>query len=298
MMDYKEYKEFMLETLQQRLGGSAEISIVEMNRLNDTKREALMLKNAGLSPVIYLDGLYEEYQQKKDLYIGVDWCIGKFAGIESAEDWNISLNWEDIRPRIRIRLMGKERNREYLQGKIYVDMMDLAAVLTITLKHDEEGEASMPVPEWLPEACGHDRAAFEEAAWENVRKEKFAIQSIEKVLMELFAEDLKEEDMPEEIPDIGIYVMTNEWRLFGARAMLRKDMLEAFAEELGRNLYIIPCSVHELILVKDDGSTPADEIKEIVQDVNGNSGVIEAEEVLSDSVYYFDRKTGEIRIVA
>ena len=298
MMDYKEYKEFMMNNLQQRFGDSVEISIVEVNRRNDTKREAMMLKSAGLSPVIYLDGLYEEYQQKKDPYNGVDWCISKFAGTESAEGWNISLDWEDIRPRIKIRLMGKERNREYLQDKIYVEMMDLAAVLTIILKYDEEGEASMPIPIWLPEACGYDRAAFEEAAWENLRKEKFTIQSIEKVLMELFAEDLEEEDMLEEIPDTGIYVMTNEWRLFGARAMCRKDMLGAFAEEIGRNLYIIPCSMHELILVKDDGSAPADEIKEIVQDVNGNSGVIGAEEILSDSVYYFDRKTGEIRIVA
>ncbi len=37
-------------------------------------------------------------------------------------------------------------------------------------------------------------------------------------------------------------------------------------------------------------------MKATVRDVNNNSDVVEAEEVLSDSVYYYDRGKGEIRM--
>lgn len=93
-----------------------------------------------------------------------------------------------------------------------------------------------------------------------------------------------------------MYVISNEEKTFGARVLCRKDMLGAFAEKLGGNLYIIPSSVHELILLKDDGAIDAGYVREMVYSVNHDRNAISREEVLSDSVYYYDRGMGEIRI--
>ena len=132
----------------------------------------------------------------------------------------------------------------------------------------------------------------------NLKKEDFLIQSITEIIGELFQLEPEQEYGTEDMTDIGLYVLSNKQRIFGARAMCRKDILKAFAEELGSNLYIIPSSVHELILTKDDGNISAGWIKEAVQEINGNSYTIKPEEVLSDSVYYYDRKTEEIQIMA
>ena len=78
--------------------------------------------------------------------------------------------------------------------------------------------------------------------------------------------------------------------------MLRVDMLKTFADEKGCNLFILPSSVHEVLLICDEKGICAAGMKATVRDVNRNSDVIEAEEVLSDSVYYYDRGKGEIRI--
>lgn len=300
MMDYDTYKEFMIEILQQRFGEDAEVCLIEVNRINDTKMEALKLKRKGehSSPIIYLKSLYEEYLQKRDPYNGVNLCMDEFSGKKYEKDWEISLDWEYIRPRVEIRLIGRERNQEYLEDKLYEEMMDLAVVFTVVLKQDEEGEAAVTISESLMEACGADREALQRAAWENLMKEDFLIHSMTELIAELIRIEPEKECGIEDLPDIGLYVLSNRQRIFGARAMFRKDILKAFAEELGGNLYIIPSSINELILTKDDGNVSAEKIKEIVQEINGNSYTIKPEEVLSDSVYYFDRQTEEIQIVA
>ena len=95
---------------------------------------------------------------------------------------------------------------------------------------------------------------------------------------------------------IDMYIFSTKNRIHGARAMLRVDMLKTFANEKGCNLFILPSSVHEVLLICDEKGICAAGLKEIVMSINGDSEVIEAEEVLSDSVYYYDRGKGEVSI--
>ncbi len=300
MMDYHTYKEFLIEILQQRLGEDVKVCLIKVNKINDTKMEALTVERKGghSSAVIYLDSLYEEYLQKKDPQDGVNLCMDEFSRKEYEKDWEAVLNWEYIRPHVEIRLIEKERNQEYLQDKVYIEMMNLAAIYTVVLKQDEGQEASIAISERLMKTCGIDRETLQRAAWENLMKEDFLIQSMTEIIAEMLRIEQEKECGIEDMQDIGLYVLSNKQRIFGARAMCRKDILKAFAEEFGGNLYIIPSSVHELILTKDDGNIRADWIKEVVREINGTSYIIKPEEVLSDSVYYFDRETEEIRIVA
>ena len=60
------------------------------------------------------------------------------------------------------------------------------------------------------------------------------------------------------------------------------------------NLYILPCSVHELILVPVSTYVSSDYLREVVQEVNEES--VLPEERLSDSVYYFSRESGMVQV--
>ena len=111
------------------------------------------------------------------------------------------------------------------------------------------------------------------------------------------SEELGEEICENGIPGKNMYVATNEHRMFGARVMCRKDVLRGIAGGFGRNLYILPSSVHELILLKDEGKMDINHMKETVRWVNGSAEIMKEEDILSDSVYYYDRGLGEIRIV-
>lgn len=74
--------------------------------------------------------------------------------------------------------------------------------------------------------------------------------------------------------------------------MLRTDLLMELAEKIGMNLFVLPCSVNEIICVPDTGTMEKETLQEMVQEINETQVV--ADEVLSNSVYYFDKEKGVV----
>ena len=85
-----------------------------------------------------------------------------------------------------------------------------------------------------------------------------------------------------------MYVLSNKSRVNGAACILYKDLLKDFSIEMDKNLYILPSSTHEVILLPSDGTQESAHLKAMVQEVNRTQ--VDEEEVLSDSVYYYDRE--------
>ena len=62
------------------------------------------------------------------------------------------------------------------------------------------------------------------------------------------------------------------------------------------NLYIIPSSIHEVILLPDSGKEPdATALKEMIREVNSTQ--VAPEEILSDNLYYYDATDKRVKIV-
>lgn len=106
-----------------------------------------------------------------------------------------------------------------------------------------------------------------------------------------------QESCPEMIDDIGeeedevMYVLTNKEKYFGAAGIL--FCAELFQEVIGKNnFYILPSSVHELILVKDDEGCDMQGLSAMVRCVNEEQ--VDREERLSDHAYYYDWKQNKV----
>ena len=82
-------------------------------------------------------------------------------------------------------------------------------------------------------------------------------------------------------------VLTNSGSIYGASAVLYPNVLERIGKRMGGNFFILPSSVHETILLPDDGSYRVSELKEMVWEINRTE--LMAEEWLSDTVYYYDK---------
>jgi len=67
---------------------------------------------------------------------------------------------------------------------------------------------------------------------------------------------------------------------------------EACANKKGADMYILPSSIHEVILLPSDRINDPTELLSMVHDAN--TTVVSIGDVLSDSVYYYDRKTDHI----
>ena len=91
----------------------------------------------------------------------------------------------------------------------------------------------------------------------------------------------------------SLYVATNEHRANGAIVMLYDEVLEKFAAWTNGDFYILPSSVHEvLVMTKDSDFTP-EELSRMVREVNQNE--VNPEEWLGNSVYEFLGETGTLQ---
>ncbi len=108
------------------------------------------------------------------------------------------------------------------------------------------------------------------------------------------AEDLYEGEGKEgNLDSSEIYVLTNESGMFGASVMLQDQILRRVSERLGYPIYVLPSSVHEILIVPKTEDYDPKLLKETVEGVN--STVVSEYDFLSDSVYEFDVQNG-IRI--
>ena len=89
-----------------------------------------------------------------------------------------------------------------------------------------------------------------------------------------------------------MYVLSNRNRVEGAACMLYPGLIRGFAEKAGSSLYIIPSSVHELLLLPAEDCGEAAGIRDMIREVNDTQ--VSDEEILSYSLYYYDREEEKI----
>ena len=114
------------------------------------------------------------------------------------------------------------------------------------------------------------------------RKLPYTIQGMEALIAELSG------SQPRITGEELMYILTNEEKYYGAAVILYPHVLNHIAKVLKKNFYILPSSVHECILVPDQGQYSRIELKRMVKEVNDSQ--VEDEEILSYEIYYYDCK--------
>ncbi len=94
----------------------------------------------------------------------------------------------------------------------------------------------------------------------------------------------------EEIP--SMYVLTNAEKMNGANSILDPKTMEDISEKVGGDFYILPSSLHEVIILPDSPDMDKDVLEQMVRDIN--AGEVAPEDRLSDHVYMYDSVEKEI----
>lgn len=83
-------------------------------------------------------------------------------------------------------------------------------------------------------------------------------------------------------------VLTNRDSMYGAAVIAYDGVLDKIAEKAGTDLIVLPSSVHEVIILPDNGLFNYRELESMVKEINRNE--VQPEERLSDHVYHYDRE--------
>ena len=166
---------------------------------------------------------------------------------------------------------------------------DMAVVVNIQLVNfsDENGRSCVVVSKPLMDIYGIDEAQlFADAEKNSLANEPIVFTPLGDMIKHL----IETEELPSP-EDVGIvtYIATNKSGFQGAAVAAYPEFAEKAAEAIGGSFYMIPSSVHEFILIKDDGTPKAKDLNKMIKNVNET--VLEPRDLLSEQCYHYDAKT-------
>lgn len=293
-MSFEGFCTYIKNGIQQRLEYSCQVMTHNYLKNNGVTLCGLtiMTKESNISPTIYLNGFYERYVYEAESLQQIEADVMETYR-RNKTDHNLDVSffteWENARQRIIFKLVNYDANRELLKDVPYKKVLDLAMVFTCLVEKGVTGSATILIHNHHMECWKVTEDDLFHTAMENTpyfQKKKMAG-------MNSVIEYLTGKKVGNDILDgiCSMYVLTVENNLNGAGAVLYKDLLKDFADRMESDFYILPSSVHEMILLPlftDDMESLSKMVKEV------NATQLKPEDVLSDHAYVYRRADNTI----
>ena len=281
-MEKRQYAEEVAKIIAEKHGKVTDV--VEVDKANGVHLTGITVRDEGdfAAPTFYVDDFYEDY--------GMDECarqiMAAFKECVPPPAIGTDMGYESIKDKVTVRLLDFKRNEEYLEKTVH-KKMECGLALIIDINYGECYRAV--VTEELARSNHYPWNIFGDAM-ENSVKAKPA--RLTEMAAALFGGDKNLLDGGE-VKGGDMFVLTNDEGAYGSAVMFYPGVLERAREIIGCDYFVLPSSVHEVILVPDDGDKKAKDLKKMV--VEANKTVVEGPDVLSDCVYRYD---GELKVVA
>lgn len=238
-----------------------------------------------VSPIVYIDEMYEQWSTES-----ISTALRMMAKLLTQNVMEISkteLSLDNAIENIVFAVVNTEANPELLEKAPHRSFLDLSIIFKWIL--DESMRTSIIITYDMAEKMRLDEITLYNLAKGNTKR----LMTPNIISMHNLLTEISEADVGE---DTGrrIWILGNKKNLYGASSILYKDMLQELADKLESDLFIIPSSIHELLVLPEVDGHTADFISGMVNEVNTTQ--LKPEERLSNSVYYFSRETGKVSI--
>ena len=304
-----EFMDMVKKEMEGRLGDHYEVALQTVRKNNNVFKRGIMVTTKGknIAPTVYLDNFYEAYLGGMEMSRVMEEVYTAFEKGSPAGSLNLDffMDFQEVKTKICYRLINASMNEELLHEIPYIPFLDLAISFFCPVEGQEIGRGSITIRNEHMEKWGVTVSELWKYAEKNTRTGYPAeCCPFEDLLLDLvrqpdevhsavhWAELPSTERVPGEIP---MKILTNQKRLFGAAVVLYKGYLKRLAERLGQSFYLLPSSIHEwILLLKDEGSMDEEQLKNMIHEVNTSQ--LEPQDVLSDSLYYYDATKKRILI--
>lgn len=146
------------------------------------------------------------------------------------------------------------------------------------------------------EAWGISEAQLKKDAWENMEKKYPAVlRTMDDVLCGMCDSISLEPEAEESLAGDILFVLTNDGDIQGAACMFDRKIMEKTAAKLDSNLVILPCSVDEIIIMRETEGMDMESMKDMVREANETA--VKPEKRLSNEVYHYNRESQMLSMV-
>lgn len=291
-MNYSEFVQTVADYFSQTLGDGYTVSINEIVKNNNVQYNGLILRKNGqtITPNIYLNNFYERYIEQDDFegILQEIWLTYENARNHvQPENFDFELDWEKQKEKVVYHLVNYEKNKEKLELVPHFRFLDLAVTFDCVLQAKEESIFMLPITNDILECWEIDRKTLLQQAVSNTPSQfPLVCGTLEEVIEMLAGEDIFEQLFPRQDDKMVMYVVSNQQGINGSSVMLYEEELERLALAMGGKMYVLPSSIHELVLVPFDELIDAKMLRMLVKDINDKH--VPFEEFLSDHIYLYD----------
>ncbi|MBQ8799912.1 MAG: hypothetical protein IJZ55_10140 [Lachnospiraceae bacterium] len=292
----EEFRSEVCGLLKEILGAGYETEVSQVRKNNGVMKEALFVRkeNSECIPCFYTEELYRSYcmgEQETALaeYLA-NIVLGECETMKQQAGKFLEKEW--IEEHLFLRLLHGEQNREYLKDTVCFEFLDLVAVVCVLTEDGEDEIKSYQLPKHVWELMGFGSAdEYFPKIVENTRR-LFPEQLVcmEQIVLpcseneeRLFTLQLSEPQ--EKLEEQKLYILSNRKKINGATTILYPGILKRLGERFEGDFYVIPSSVHEVLVLKNTDGEELSRLNEIVREVNDTQ--VEPEEVLSHHVYFY-----------
>lgn len=192
------------------------------------------------------------------------------------------MDYEKMRKHIFYRLISREQNRELLAEIPHVPWLDLAIVFYLRIPEHIVKNATVLVRQNHMKHWGVTLQELRRTAAENMSGVPVFLHPLEQFLEEYGLGDVRS----------GMYVLSNSRKEFGAAVIVDPKVQRMCAVRFGEDYYVLPSSIHELILLPRSMASSREDLDELVREVN--ESCVSREEVLSGHAYLYSIASGEM----
>lgn len=297
-MEYEKFVDIMREKVESLSENGTQVIIMEVCKNNGVKKMGLMVKakDCHMAPTVYMEEFYMEYRRGKTLEELAKQVFLVYQNNDSMQAFCMEdfRDFAHMKSQLVFRVINYKKNAQMLESSPHITFLDLAVVPYVSFPVAGHNYGSVLIKKEHLEIWGVTEETVMKIAAENTPKllqpqirkmeetirDLIAIAGEEQTEYEMFLKEMEENESK-----VPMYVLTNPKNMYGASCMLYDGVLEMFAEEMGEDIYILPSSIHEVILLPVSKALSSKDLKDMVQDINMTQ--IPAEEILSDHVYKY-----------
>lgn len=275
----------------------------EVNKSGDVRLHGLSLikGNNGTAPILYLEPFFEMHQMGWPAEELLQKIAEKYNEIvKNVPEINIpDMAFESIKDNLRVRLVYNRTNYNYLAEHVYKDVgcgyclvvyADLSDKLfdgaVINIRKDMLNKFDLNEGELI-------KSAMEGSVKNCPARLTYLSDEMDAMMHGTSSEDILKTE--KRMPSKGPMVLTTEDRFGGAATLFYPGVADHIAKILDWDYFILPSSVHEMIIIPSDGTVSAKELALMVKTVNANE--VSKEEQLGNRVLFYDREEKDLSVI-
>lgn len=309
-MSFEEFKTAVVEGIREWLPESmqqADISLQICEKNNDVRLTGLVIRctDSNIAPTIYLEKFFEQYKDGEPL----NDILREIAKVREEHDVKHNFDTtqitklENCREKIMPRLVGAGMNEDLLKQRPHIRIADLAVVFCVNLECTEEGTASVPISNQMAETWGKTADDLYRISVDNLEQSKIGLfMSMQQIMRDMMYPDMLDRCNGDEVMaaqmcdealtpmDNRMYVLTNKYKAHGASMLLDRNIMSKVIEEVGTDFYILPSSIHEVLIVPAEKGMDSRDLENMVKEVNDTE--VSDMELLSYHVYRYTPENG------